>query len=235
MNKSYTLYLHTNLFNNKKYVGITSLNPLQRWKNGLGYKKNEYFYRAIQKYGWGNFKHEILEQNLTLEQANQKEKDLIALLKSNNPYYGYNIQEGGNHAPQTDETKEKIRQKALQWSDETKLKMSQAAKRRVERDGAPFLGKHLSEEAKEKLRKIDRSYMKTSEYHEAMSKATSGGKNGFAKKVKATSPEGEVLHFDYKQGAMNFLNLSRSSQKFLNKAIKNHTLYHGYYWEEEVK
>ena len=21
----------------------------------------------------------------------------------------------------------------------------------------------------------------------------------------------------------------------LNKAIKNHTLYHGYYWEEEVK
>ena len=186
MNKSYTLYLHTNLFNNKKYVGITSLNPLQRWKNGLGYKKNEYFYRAIQKYGWGNFKHEILEQNLTLEQANQKEKDLIALLKSNNPYYGYNIQEGGKHAPQTDETKEKIRQKALQWSDETKLKMSQAAKRRVERDGAPFLGKHLSEEAKEKLRKVDRNYMKTSEYHEAMSKATSGGKNGFAKKVKAT-------------------------------------------------
>ena len=77
--------------------------------------------------------------------------------------------------------------------------------------------------------------MKTSEYHEAMSKATSGGKNGFAKKIKAISPEGEVLHFDYKQGAMNFLNLSRSSQKFLNKAIKNHTLYHGYYWEEEVK
>lgn len=235
MSKSYTLYLHTNLFNNKKYVGITSLNPFQRWKNGLGYKKNEHFYRAIQKYGWENFKHEILEKNLTLEQANQKEKDLIALLKSNNPDYGYNIQEGGDHAPQTEETKEKIRQKALQMSDKTKIKMSQAAKRRVERDGAPFLGKHLSDQAKEKLRQMDKSYMKTPEYHEAMSKATSGGKNGFAKKVKAISPEGEVLHFDYKQEAMNFLNLSRSSQKFLNKAIKNHTLYHGYYWEEEVK
>ena len=235
MNKSYTLYLHTNLFNNKKYVGITSLNPFQRWKNGLGYKKNEHFYRAIQKYGWKNFKHEILEKDLTLEQANQKEKNLIALLKSNNPNYGYNIQEGGDHAPQTEETKEKIRQKALQWSDETKLKMSQAAKRRVERDGAPFLGKHLSDQAKEKLRQMDRSYMKTPEYHEAMSKATSGRKNGFAKKVKATSPEGQILYFDYKQKAMNFLNLSRSSQKFLNKAIKNHTLYHGYYWEEEVK
>ena len=235
MNKSYTLYLHTNLFNNKKYVGITSLNPFQRWKNGHGYKKNEHFYKAIQKYGWENFKHEIIEKGLSLEEANQKEKDLIALLKSNIPDYGYNIQEGGDHSPQTEETKEKIRQKALQWSDETKLKMSEAAKKRVARDGAPFLGKHLSDQAKEKLRQMDKSYMKTPKYHEAMSKATSGGKNGFAKKIKATSPSGEVLHFDYKQGAMNFLNLSRSSQKFLNKAIKNHTLYHGYYWEEEVK
>ena len=66
-----------------------------------------------------------------------------------------------------------------------------------------------------------------------MSESCSGGKNGFAVKVKAISPSGEILHFEYKQGAMDFLHLSRSSQKFLNKAIKNHTLYHGYYWEEE--
>lgn len=234
--KTFYIYRHTNLINGKIYIGQTCQKPEYRWgKDGNGYKNSPHFYAAIQEYGWENFKHEILEKDLTLEQANQKEKNLIALLKSNNPNYGYNIQEGGDHAPQTERTKEKIRQKALQWSDETKLKMSQAAKRRVERDGAPFLGKHLSDQAKEKLRQMDKSYMKTPEYHEAMSKATSRGKNGFAKKIKATSPSGEVLHFDYKQGAMNFLNLSRSSQKFLNKAIKNHTLYHGYYWEEEVK
>jgi len=39
--------------------------------------------------------------------------------------------------------------------------MSDAAKRRVARDGAPFQGKHLSEEAKKKLRKVDKSYTQT--------------------------------------------------------------------------
>ena len=51
MNKSYTLYLHTNLSNNKKYVGITSLNPFQRWKNGLGYKKMNIFIELFKNMG----------------------------------------------------------------------------------------------------------------------------------------------------------------------------------------
>lgn len=233
--REYVLYLHRNKINNKVYIEITKQHPPEkRWKNGNSYKHNQHFNAAIQKYGWDNFQHLILKENLTLEEANIEEIKTIAFYDSTNYEKGYNIQIGGNHSPQSEQTKEKIRQKALDWSDEVKKKMSDAAKKRVARDGAPFQGKHLSEEAKNKLRKVDKSYTQTEQYREKMSKATSGAKNGSAKKIKAISEnKKEVLHFGYKQEAMNFLGLSRSSQKFLNKAIKNHTIYHNYYWEEE--
>ena len=51
-NKKYCVYVHTNKFNGKKYVGITSMNPKDRWKNGNGYSNNSYFTNAIRKYGW---------------------------------------------------------------------------------------------------------------------------------------------------------------------------------------
>lgn len=51
------------------------------------------FHRAIQKYGWENFTHEILYENLNKEAANKIERDLIKKYDSINN--GYNIQEGG--------------------------------------------------------------------------------------------------------------------------------------------
>ena len=235
MQNKYFLYLHKNKIDNKVYVGITCQNPPQiRWKNGKGYKSNQHFYNAIEKYGWDNFEHIILKQNLTLEQANNEEIKAIEFYQSTNPNKGYNIQLGGNHSPQSEETKEKIRQKSLNWSNQTKEKMSLSAKKRVARDGPPFQGKHLSEDAKNKLRQVDKSYTQTKEYKEKMSLATSGSKNGSAKKVKAISPDNnQILHFGCKKDALTFLKLSRSSLKFLNKAINNHTLYHNYYWEIE--
>ena len=55
--------------NNKKYIGITCQEPEKRWINGKGYKTNDYFFRAIQKYNWNNIKHEILFNNLTKKEA----------------------------------------------------------------------------------------------------------------------------------------------------------------------
>lgn len=95
MDKNYKVYMH-NCPNNKKYIGIT-YNIKQRWgKNGYGYRNNRLFKRAIDKYGWENIEHKILYENLTIEEAKQKEIELIKLYKTNNNKYGYNISLGGD-------------------------------------------------------------------------------------------------------------------------------------------
>lgn len=123
--KIYCVYVHTSP-SNKKYVGITCQNPPEkRWLNGKGYNNNKYFSRAISKYGWQNFLHEILFEGLTKEEAERKEIDLIAFYKSNQPDFGYNIANGGNCVGTV--------------SEETKKKISEINKGR-------YIGRKLTEE-----------------------------------------------------------------------------------------
>ena len=98
----YLIYKHTNNINGKVYIGQTKhTNPNLRWQNGNGYK-NQYFYEDIQKYGWDNFTHEILEQGLTECEADEKERLWIQYFHSDNPQYGYNRDSGrGGKSPQT--------------------------------------------------------------------------------------------------------------------------------------
>lgn len=84
MKNSYIVYKHTNLINNKIYIGITchGENPNKRWQNGQGYINNKKFYSDIIEYGWRNFSHEILEKNLDAVTAFKKEKEYIRLYNS---------------------------------------------------------------------------------------------------------------------------------------------------------
>lgn len=92
------VYCHTNKINGKRYIGITQNKPNRRWQNGYGYKdRNSHFYNAIKKYGWENFEHIILEENLTRKEASEKEKYYIKLYNTNNENYGYNITSGGDN------------------------------------------------------------------------------------------------------------------------------------------
>lgn len=91
----YSVYKHTSP-SGKVYIGVTSQKPELRWRNGRGYSDNEYFTRAIKKYGWDNFKHEVLIDGLTKEEAEVKEVELISFYKSNNRTFGYNIENGGS-------------------------------------------------------------------------------------------------------------------------------------------
>ena len=128
MENNYCVYKHTSP-SEKVYIGITSNSINRRWQNGCGYKRQGYFYRAIEKYGWDNFRHEILFKNLTKEEAEQKEVELIEYYKSNQREYGYNIATGG------------LVNSGYSLSEETKRKISNAHK-----------GKKLSEEQREKMR-----------------------------------------------------------------------------------
>lgn len=95
--KEYKLYMHINKINGHFYIGITSLDINQRFgKDGSNYKKCTYFWNAIQKYGWDNFEHLIIADNLTKEQACQYEVDLIEHMKLERPNSCYNILAGGD-------------------------------------------------------------------------------------------------------------------------------------------
>lgn len=92
---NYNVYKHTNLINNKTYIGITSQKCENRWGiNGKGYELQPKFYNAIQKYGWHNFQHEILYTNLSKEDALQIESQLIQ--QYNSIENGYNVSPYGN-------------------------------------------------------------------------------------------------------------------------------------------
>lgn len=94
--ENYIVYKHTNTQNGKIYVGITSADiDIRAGRNGHRYKKNTLFYRAIKKYGWQAFEHEIIKSGLTFDEAAEMEVATIMNLRSNNPEYGYNISSGG--------------------------------------------------------------------------------------------------------------------------------------------
>lgn len=94
--KTWYVYMHTNKINNKKYIGITGQERYwDRWhSDGSGYK-TQIFGRAIEKYGWDNFKHEILREVKTESEACELEQYYIQKYNSNNKDFGYNISMGG--------------------------------------------------------------------------------------------------------------------------------------------
>ena len=136
----YCVYKHTTP-SGKVYIGITGQNPLDRWLGGLGYKDNQYFMRAIMKYGWNNIRHEILYADLSKEEACAKEMELIKECKSNDRDFGYNHSCGGEYpalgSRHTEAFKNKMRElmRGRVVTEETRKRMSQSAKGRNNREG----------------------------------------------------------------------------------------------------
>lgn len=158
----YTVYMHI-CPNGKRYIGITRLNPVKRWKNGAGYKKNCHFTSAIQKYGWDNIMHVILYCGLSKEMAEAKEIELIADHKSNNREYGYNIDNGGNaHGMHSKEARKKMsdshkgKKNALYGKNHTEESRKKISKnRRGQTDGSKHwhYGQTWSEDVRKKMSK----------------------------------------------------------------------------------
>ena len=106
--ENYTVYKHTTP-SGKSYIGITGKPVESRWLNGRGYKRNNHFWNAIQKYGWENITHEVLASNLTKEEACEAEKKYISMFQSADQSKGYNLTFGGEEgAKHTIESRRKL-------------------------------------------------------------------------------------------------------------------------------
>lgn len=95
-----TIYLITNIINNKKYVGQTIKKPKERWKEHrvIGqsdkYHSRQPISRAIHKYGIENFTFQILEQ---CEEKLLDEREKYWILFYDTFRNGYNATIGGQY------------------------------------------------------------------------------------------------------------------------------------------
>ena len=253
----YFIYMTTNLINGHKYIGKHhgELND-SYLGSGLLLKQ------AVKKYGKENFKREILYISKNEEENSQKEKEFINVYNAVEDKNFYNIHEGGNGGntiagwsleqkaayskklseqrkgdknPRygvhlTEETKNKIRQNrdtSYMQTTEYKKNMSKAVSGK--KNG--MYGKHHTEESKRLM----------SEHSKGLN---SGEKNGMYGKSKDNAINGKKIYmydennnlirvFNAKTAALDFLGLK--GHVGLNKAIKEHTIYKGYFWSVETK
>ena len=215
MNK-YCVYCHISP-SSKKYVGI-SCAPESRWNHGNGYKKNYLFYRAIVKYGWNNFEHIIIKDNLSANEAKELEAHLISAWKLTDPQYGYNIREGGDGSF-SEASRKAMSQSRLgnkncagrKLPESTKAKISASLHDFYCTHPPTFLGKKHSAKTIQKLKSREFTAETRRKMH-INHADVSGSNNPSAKKVRQLSLSGEPIRdFDYAKLAANEYNLDLSS------------------------
>ena len=173
--RNYKLYLHITP-NGKRYYGITKQDVKRRWAKGKGYKNNQHFTRAIEKYGWDNIDHIVLFDSLTEYEAKELEQYFIQWYDTANPQYGYNQSLGGEGGNHSERTKQKMSDNhadvsgknnpmygrtgidnpnyGRQHSEKSKQKMSDNHAN-VSGKNNPMHGKHHSEESRQKSSKAN--------------------------------------------------------------------------------
>lgn len=121
--RKFLIYMHTSP-SGKSYIGQTCNLTRRNYSHQSG-SGCRLFGKAVNKYGWDNFSHQVLIDNLTIEEANLKEAELIAFHETRAPN-GYNLKAGGLSSLH---------------SGETRALMSESAKKVVR---SPDLGKKIS-------------------------------------------------------------------------------------------
>lgn len=141
--------------------------PAKNLKLGGGHNGNayqtQYFSNAIKKYGWDNFQHEIIAENLTEDEAKNFEKVLISKLRSNERDFGYNITKGGDGVCGFGLHGELNPMYGKKHSEETLKKISQSRKGKCVGEDNPYYGKHHSKEIIDKILKSRSWYVPSEE------------------------------------------------------------------------
>ena len=97
MNQTNCVYKITNLLNNKIYIGVAKDFNRRMYQHQRGQDAEKcYIDNAILKYGWTNFKAEIIDNYTTEEERKEKEKYYIQYYHSLREEGGYNLTRGGD-------------------------------------------------------------------------------------------------------------------------------------------
>lgn len=179
----YCIYRVTNNVNGKTYIGqhkyVDDANPIGKyWGSGLLINK------AYKKYGKENFTIEVLYKRIQYkETADSMEIWAIEKERKENVNGCYNIANGGgglSHTNYPEELRQKLREvhkgqvawnkgKKGCFSEETRKKMSEAAKKRENRP-------QMTEEQKEKLRSLRKGMKLSDEWRKKLSESHKGQK-----------------------------------------------------------
>lgn len=200
--RKFYVYVHTCKANGKRYVGCTTqARPELRWgRNGEGYK-GQLFERAILKYGWNNFQHEVFEVD-SAEEMYRKEVELISFYHSNDPKFGYNNSSGGEKGASGCKRSEEYRKKMSEsrkgrtFSEEHRKHCAEANRRtakdpeRIRKIAEAKKGKPRSEETKEKMSEFQKKRWLDPEYRKHMVEARKGRPQP---KVKIKLPDGTII------------------------------------------
>lgn len=108
------IYKITNCVNNKIYIGQTTRNLSRRiseYKKSINQSyshNNPHLINSFIKYRFENFKFDIIDTALTIDELNEKEIFYIKKYNSTNKDVGYNLELGGKNSIVTDDTKIKM-------------------------------------------------------------------------------------------------------------------------------
>jgi len=231
----YCVYCHISP-SNKKYVGI-SRDPEKRWNSGRGYSKNYRFYRAIRKYGWDNFSHIILAENLSLEDAEKMERDLIEKWNLTDYAHGYNLREGGHNGAFLPSSRALMSKSRIGNTNSVGRILSEAERKKISESLSayysahpnPFSGRRHSAETISKLRNREFSNETRAKMRENHA-VVSGEANPSARPIRQLSIDGEVIcEYPYAKLAADKLGIDLSS---IIKCCRGKTkTCGGYRWE----
>jgi group I intron endonuclease len=100
------IYIITNTYNDKAYIGQTWNSLSKRFNEHKKGVHNKKLINAMNKYGRENFS--IKELDCAYNQKDADRLEILYILQYNSINNGYNIREGGSHGKHSNETKQKI-------------------------------------------------------------------------------------------------------------------------------
>jgi group I intron endonuclease len=163
------IYIVTNLINGKKYIGMDSANNPEYLGSGYQIKK------AIEKYGRSNFKKDILETCLTLEELREREIYWINKFSAVESPNFYNLL--GTKTPS---------QKGRTRTLETRAKISHTKQEYFRTHAGSNAGRTFPQEVRDKISRSKKGTKLSKETREKLSEVRKGRKCTWGDKIAET-------------------------------------------------